>query len=223
MIKNPIITPTIPSIPSVAPFSVESLTAAVVLNIIAAFLVVGLAVFLGWILYRVLISKNMVTNLPLNLILSGVAGLGLFLRFGLSVTMLQGLFLFFVLFFASMSDLTDHTVSDAVWLIVVALALWSIPSQGLGLMTLGAAIVFLPQMIMALIDPQKAMGGADIKLSTALAFLLGAWRGVGAYFAGLLLAVIVMSIYNHKHRNQEKKPFALVPFLSIGAMIAFFI
>lgn len=213
----------IPPILPTPPLLLDKLPLAIAINVLTAFLVVGLAVFLGWTLHKVLVSKKMVTNLPLNLILSGVMGLALFLRFGLTVTLLQGLFLFFVLLYASMSDLTDHTVSDAVWLIVAALALWSIPTQGLGLMTLGATIVFLPQLIMALIDPKKAMGGADIKLSTALAFLLGAWRGVGAYFVGLILAVIVMSIYNHRHKDQEKKPFALVPFLCIGAMIAFMI
>lgn len=172
----------IPPILPTPPLLLDKLPLAIAINVLTAFLVVGLAVFLGWTLHKVLVSKKMVTNLPLNLILSGVIGLALFLRFGLTVTLLQGLFLFFVLLYASMSDLTDHTVSDAVWLIVAALALWSIPTQGLGLMTLGATIVFLPQLIMALIDPKKAMGGADIKLSTALAFLLGAWRGVGAYF-----------------------------------------
>ena len=205
----------IPPILPTPPLLLDKLPLAIAINVLTAFLVVGLAVFLGWTLHKVLVSKKMVTNL--------VIGLALFLRFGLTVTLLQGLFLFFVLLYASMSDLTDHTVSDAVWLIVAALALWSIPTQGLGLMTLGATIVFLPQLIMALIDPKKAMGGADIKLSTALAFLLGAWRGVGAYFVGLILAVIVMSIYNHRHKDREKKPFALVPFLCIGAMIAFMI
>lgn len=213
----------IPPILPTPPLLLDKLPLAIAINVLTAFLVVGLAVFLGWTLHKLLVSKKMVTNLPLNLILSGVIGLALFLRFGLTVTLLQGLFLFFVLLYASMSDLTDHMVSDAVWLIVAALALWSIPTQGLGLMTLGATIVFLPQLIMALVDPQKAMGGADIKLSTALAFLLGAWRGVGAYFVGLILAVIVMSIYNHRHKDREKKPFALVPFLCIGAMIAFMI
>lgn len=213
----------IPPILPTPPLLLDKLPLAIAINVLTAFLVVGLAVFLGWTLHKVLVSKKMVTNLPLNLILSGVIGLALFLRFGLTVTLLQGLFLFFVLLYASMSDLTDHMVSDAVWLIVAALALWSIPTQGLGLMTLGATIVFLPQLIMALVDPQKAMGGADIKLSTALAFLLGAWRGVGAYFVGLILAVIVMSIYNHRHKDREKKPFALVLFLCIGAMIAFMI
>ena len=90
-------------------------------------------------------------------------------------------------------------------------------------MTIGALFVFIPQMALALIPPHKTLGGADIKLSTALAFLLGAWRGIGAYLAGLLLAVAFMSIYNRKKKDQQKKPFALVPFLSIGAMIAFLI
>lgn len=223
MIKIPIITPILPSVRSVGLFPIENLPSTIVLNVIAAFLVVGLAVFLGWTLHRVLTSKKMVTKLPLNLILSGVAGLGLFLRFGFSVTMLQGLFLFFVLLYASCSDLTDHTMDDFLWVMVAMLGLCSIGTVGLPSMLIGAGIVFVPQIAFAMFPPHRTLGGADIKLSTALAFLLGAWKGVGAYLVGLTLAVIVVSICNRKKNRCPKKPFALVPFLSIGAMIAFFI
>lgn len=89
-------------------------------------------------------------------------------------------------------------------------------------MTLGALFVFVPQIALALIPPHKTLGGADIKLSTALAFLLGAWRGIGAYMVGLILAVVIISIYHRKKNSNTKQPFALVPFLSIGAMILFF-
>ena len=47
---------------------------------------------------------------------------------------------------------------------------------------------------LALIPPHQTLGGADIKLSTALAFLLSGWKSVVAYTLGLLLAVVVVSI-----------------------------
>ena len=59
--------------------------------------------------------------------------------------------------------------------------------------------------------------------TTALAFLLGTWRGIGAYMAGLILAVVIISIYHRKKNCNTKQPFALVPFLSIGAMMLFFV
>jgi hypothetical protein len=223
MINNPIITPIISPVQPVNLFPVENIPATIVLKVIAAFLVVGLALFLGWTLHRILTSKKMVTNLPLSLILSGVAGLGLFLRFGFSVTMLQGLFLFFVLLYASCSDLTDHTMDDFLWVMVAMLGLCSICTVGLPSMLIGAGIVIVPQIAFAMFPPHRTLGGADIKLSTAIAFLLGAWRGIGAYLLGLTLAVIVVSICNRKQNRCPPKPFALVPFLSIGAMIAFFI
>lgn len=192
-------------------------------NVLSALLIIGLSVLIAWTLSKVMKQSNIVSNPIVNMILAGTIGLAMFLRYGLTVTMLQGLFLFFVLLYASLSDLTTHTVDDSVWLIVSALALVSIPTIGLGTMCIGAFMVFVPQMALALIPPHRTLGGADIKLSTALAFLLGTWRGLGAYLAGLLLAVVVMSIYNYKNKTENKQPFALVPFLSIGAMIAFFI
>lgn len=90
-------------------------------------------------------------------------------------------------------------------------------------MNAGGLFVFIPQMALALIPPHKTLGGADIKLSTALAFLLGAWKGIVAYMVGLILAVVIISIYHRKKNSNTKQPFALVPFLSIGAMILFFV
>ena len=79
----------------------------------------------------------------------------------------------------------------------------------------------IPQMAMALIPPHKTLGGADIKLSTSLAFLLGAWKGIGACILGLVIAVVFISIYNKVRHRCKKKPFALVPFLSVGALVMF--
>ena len=90
-------------------------------------------------------------------------------------------------------------------------------------MLLGAAIVVLPQIIMALIPSCKPLGGADLKMSAALAILLGWQRGIAAFILGLLFAVIFMTVYNRiKNANKgEEKPFALVPFLSASAMALF--
>ena len=115
------------------------------------------------------------------------------------------------------------TVDDFVWITVFALAISSIPTIGLTSMLVGGLFVFIPQIALALIPPHKTLGGADIKLSTALAFLLGTWRGIGAYMVGLILAVVIISIYHRRKNSNTKQPFALVPFLSIGAMILFFV
>lgn len=149
--------------------------------------------------------------------------IALFLRFGMSVTILQGLFLFFILLFASWSDLTDHEVTDWVWISLIPVALMSIPTVGLTSMIAGAFVVFIPQIAMALLPPHKTLGGADIKISAVLAFMLGFGRGIIAYLVALVVAVIFMNIYNKVRKRCPRMPFALVPFLAGVAFIAFLI
>ena len=197
--------------------------ASVLTLVLSVVLWVGLSIFIGWTLSKVMHNQGMKTKPVFIMVISAVFAILLIARYGLSITAIQGLFLLYVLVYASCSDLTTHTVDDWLWLMVVALGLVSCSTIGFGSMLLGAVCVFVPQIAMALLPPHKTLGGADIKLSTALAFLLGGWRGIGAYLIGLVLAVIVMSIYNKYKCRCKKKPFALVPFLSIGAMIMFLI
>ena len=192
-------------------------------NVFGMFLFGGAAILIGAILDRVMKSKGYVTSIPITLMITAAVSLMLYGRFGLSVTAIQGVFLMLVLLYASCSDLTDHTVDDYVWVTVLALALINVRTVGLTSMLIGAFFVFIPQLLMALLPPHKTLGGADIKLSTALAFLLGWQRGLAAYIIGLLLAIIVMCIVNEIRKNKESKAFALVPFLSVAAMAMFMI
>ena len=191
--------------------------------LLSLFLFVGISMFIGTTLVKVMRTKGEVANMPLTILITAIVSLFLFARYGLSVTAIQGAFLLFVLLYASMSDITYHLVDDYIWVIVFALALLNVEKLGMTSMVVGALCVFVPQMAMALLPPHKTLGGADIKLSTALAFLLGGWKGICAYLLGLIIAVIFMCIYNKVTKQTEKKPFALVPFLSIGAMIMFLI
>ena len=193
------------------------------LNVFGMFFFVGAAILIGAILCRVMKTKGYVTSTPITLGITAATSLILYGRFGLSVTAIQGVFLLLVLLYASCSDLTDHTVDDYVWVIVLALALMNLRTVGLASMLVGAFFVFIPQFLIALIPPHKTLGGADIKLSTALAFLLGWQRGLAAYIVGLFLAITIMCIVNKVRKNKENKAFALVPFLSVAAMALFLI
>ena len=56
-----------------------------------------------------------------------------------------------------------------------------------------------------------------------MAFLLGAWKGIFALIVGLLLAVVVTAVTNKVKKQDQKAAFALVPYLWIGATIAYLI
>ena len=193
------------------------------LGVFGMFLFGGVAILIGAILDRVMKEKGYVTSTPITLMITAAVSLILYGRFGLSVTAIQGVFLMLVLLYASCSDLSDHTVDDYVWVTVLALALINVRTVGFTSMLIGAFFVFIPQLLMALLPPHKTLGGADIKLSTALAFLLGWQRGLAAYIIGLFLAITVMCIVNKIRKNKESKAFALVPFLSVAAMAMFMI
>ena len=201
----------------------ENFAAEFVIGILALLAIVGATLLVGWVFNRKMTAKGFKTNFTVNLILSALIPIALFLRYGASLELVQGVFLMFVLIYATWSDLTSHTVDDYVPLLVFALGVASMATVGLSSMLFGAFAVFVPQIVMALIPKCKPLGGADLKLSTALAFLLGWERGIIGFVAGLLIAVIYMAIYNRvkKTETKEEKAFALVPFLSIAAMVLF--
>ena len=194
-----------------------------IIPVLSALLFVGLSVLVGWILTKVMKGREFVTHFGIVLSVLTAFSVLLFLRFGLSVAALQGLFLASVLIYASCSDLTDHTVDDHVWVTVLALALCTFTRENALSMLIGGLCVFIPQIALALLPPHKTLGGADIKLSTALAILLGAWKGIAAYLLALVIAVVFISIRNKVKKQKNKKAFALVPFLSIGALLLFLI
>ena len=121
------------------------------------------------------------------------------------------------------------TMPDSVWVIVLALAIPSIMKHGIVSMLAGAVCVMLPQPALAVIPPHRTLGGADIKLSGALAVLLGFTGGLTAFLAGLLMAVVTVTVRDfvqtrlHKRRDCPKKPFALIPFLAVGGMVMFLV
>ena len=191
--------------------------------VLTAFLFSGAAMLVGFLLHRIMQEKSYKTHLAPCLAVPGLAALAGVLRFGLSVTAVQGVFLACLLLYASCSDLTDHHMDDHIWVTVLALGLCSVGRFGIVSMLIGATMVFVPQMLVSLIGKGNTLGGADIKLSTALAFLLGWQRGLAALMAGLLAAVIVMAIVQKLNRKKRRQPFALIPFLASAAAVVFFV
>ncbi|MBR6051076.1 MAG: prepilin peptidase [Clostridia bacterium] len=183
----------------------------------AIFVMVSALVIL--FLAKVMKSKGFKFKQPLVITLGVIYSIILVIfGHGVGLYAIKGMFLFAVLMYASCSDLTNHEVDDCVWVIIIALAFVDMGS--VTSMLLGAATVFVPMFIVAFVS-KKSLGGADIKIMTALAFLLGFERGIAAMFIGLLSSVVVMSIYRKRHKESRSEPFALVPFLSAGALFLY--
>lgn len=198
-----------------------------IIGVLTMLLIVATALLIGLCITKIMTKKGFMTNLTANLIVSSLLPVLMFLRYGVSLALVQGVFLMFILLYATYSDLTSHTVDDYISLMIFALGLSSIATVGLSSMLFGAFAVFVPQIAMSLIPKCKPLGGADLKISTVIAFLLGWERGIIAFVAGLIIAVVYMAIYNrvknkksHSKENTEQ-PFALIPFLSIAAMALF--
>ena len=139
------------------------------------------------------------------------------------MVVLKFLILLGILLYASIKDLREHEVPNTVWKLIVMLGLVNISHRDLPSMFLGAVLVFLPQIIPAVINTEKAMGGADIKISTACAFLLGAGRGLAAFIIGLTLFVLIVPILRKIRHEENGEPFPMVPFLSVGTIAAYLI
>ena len=128
-----------------------------------------------------------------------------------------------LLLYASVMDIKTREVPNPVSGMLLILGLVDKDIDQLPSMIIGALLVFLPQFVSALINPSKALGGADIKISSSAAFLLGAQRGLFALIVGLTLAVIVMPIIRRSRKLPKDQPFPLIPFLSIGIVAGYFI
>ena len=155
--------------------------------------------------------------------LSMIVGLTLLIVLGLTLLTVKGLILTSILLYASLSDWKTRSVSNYVAIMIFILSLVGFVAANLPSMLIGAALVFIPQFTLAIVQPNRACGGADLKISTALAFLLGAQRGVFALIVGMLLAIVFMTIYNRINAKDSKEAFPLVPFLSVGAMLAYIV
>ncbi|MDD4492729.1 MAG: A24 family peptidase [Eubacteriales bacterium] len=159
---------------------------------------------------------------PLNIILPCVISVLIALRFGFGTELIQGSILSLLLLFAANSDGHTREVSDTVPLMIAITALIGAELSDIPMMLLSAVLITLPQLAVAIWNP-GTYGGADIKLMAACTFLLGFGKGLFAIIVGLLLAVICTLIYRKAKKQDTKASFALIPYLAIGCMVAFFI
>ncbi len=128
-----------------------------------------------------------------------------------------------ILLYASVYDIRRHEVPNFVSVMVLVLSLVNSQTEDIHSMLFGAVAVFIPLLAVSLMSPDKAIGGADIKISAASGFLLGASRGLAALVIGLVMSVIIVPITRKIRKLPNTEPYPLVPFLSVGILTAYFI
>lgn len=136
---------------------------------------------------------------------------------------IQGILYTGFLTFGSVSDIRTHTVPDWVWMGVAGTAVIGMKLSSFPSMLLGTAAVLLIEVPLAVAMKDRAIGGADIKISAAGAFLLGWRKGLAALIVGLTLSILIMPVVRAIRHEKQDTRFALVPFLAAGQLALYYI
>ena len=184
---------------------------------------VFLTIIVGGLMNYYMDQRGFAFNPYLMYLLLPAIVVALYLVGGFSMWTVKGIVLALILLYASLEDLSEHQADDFLWVMLVILSLVNFGDEGIGSMIFGAIAVFVPQMAIAMFTKKGGIGGADIKLSTAAALSLGFYGGMIGYMIGLIFAIVFQTIYNKVKKQSNKEAFPLLPFLSTGLMIGYFI
>lgn len=184
---------------------------------------VFLTIIAGGLLNYYLDQRGFAYNPYLTYLLLLAIVVVLYLVGGFSMWTVKGIVLALILLYASLQDISTHEADDFLWVMLVILSLADFGNINIGSMIFGAVAVFVPQMAIAMFVKKGGIGGADIKLSTAAALSLGFYGGVIGYMIGLVFAIVFQTIYNKFKKQSNQEAFSLLPFLSAGLMIGYFI
>jgi len=137
-------------------------------------------------------------------------------------SILQGVLFSSLLLAASYTDIKRREIRDTVCVLLVLTGFLKFSFQNL----LGI-FVALPFLIAAILK-EKSIGGGDIKLTAAVGFVLGFWKGIYGLIIGLTLLIffyIILRISSIIRKKQVVKNLSmpLAPFLGIGFLIIYFI
>ena len=184
---------------------------------------VFLTIIVGGLMNYYMVQRGFAYNPYLTYLLLPAIVVALYLVGGFSMWTVKGIVLALILLYASLQDLSTHEADDFLWVMLVILSFVNFGDVGIGSMIFGAVAVFVPQMAIAMFTKKGGIGGADIKLSTAAALSLGFYGGVIGYCIGLIFAITVQLLSNKAKKRSHDEPFPLLPFLSTGLMIGYFI
>jgi prepilin signal peptidase PulO-like enzyme (type II secretory pathway) len=123
---------------------------------------------------------------------------------------------FVVLLLASVIDIKTHTVPVPVYMLVILIGLYHPTLSALE----GLVITFIPLLITGLLFPTR-FGGGDIKFGALCGFILTGTKGLIALFLGAILCLFLVPILlKLLHKSMKNTEIPLLPFLSIGCVIA---
>ena len=168
-------------------------------------------------------ARKFKVNALANSFIITVVAVSLFMFGGISVWTVKGVLMALVLLYASVQDISTRKADDSLWIMLLMLSLVNFGEHSVLSMILGGIVVFVPQLAIAIFSKNGGIGGADIKISTAAALCLGFVGGTLGYVIGLAFGIVFQLIYNKVKHRTYKKSFALLPFLSVGLMIGYFI
>lgn len=175
---------------------------------------------------KVVISKTPGYNkeskkIPLYHCISIILVSSLLIAFGWSIELLKGIILLQILLYASVSDIQTHEVKDFVSVLIFITGFIGVTLSDIPMMLFSGLAIGGVLLICAMVSGNR-LGGADVKLSAACAFLLGFSKSIAGLVIGLFLAIICNIYFSHKNKTKGKA-FPLVPYLSIGFMAMYFI
>lgn len=175
---------------------------------------------------KVVISKTPGYNkeskkIPIYHCISIILVSSLLIVFGWSTELLKGIILLQILLYASVSDIQAHEVKDFISVLIFITGFIGVTLSDIPMMLFSGLAIGGVLLICAMVSGNR-LGGADVKLSAACAFLLGFSKSIAGLVIGLFLAIICNIYFSHKNKTKGKA-FPLVPYLSIGFMAMYFI
>ena len=175
---------------------------------------------------KVVISKTPGYNkeskkIPIYHCISIILVSSLLIAFGWSIELLKGIILLQILLYASVSDIQTHEVKDFISVLIFITGFIGVTLSDIPMMLFSGLAIGGVLLICAMVSGNR-LGGADVKLSAACAFLLGFSKSIAGLVIGLFLAIICNIYFSYKNKTKGKA-FPLVPYLSIAFMTMYFI
>lgn len=175
---------------------------------------------------KVVISKtpgynNESKKIPIYHCISIILVSSLLIVFGWSTELFKGIIFMQTLLYASASDIQTHEVKDFVSVYIFITGFIGVTLSDIPMMFFSGLVIGGVLLISAMVSGNR-LGGADVKLSAACAFLLGFSKSIAGLVIGLFLAIIC-NIYLSRKSKTKGEAFPLVPYLSIGFMAMYFI